>query len=75
MWISAAAAVPLIVLTMGGLAAAIARRRSKRRSTPSTRQDRIQFDIAARQISVASSSDAAHVLAALAKAGYPAVPA
>ena len=33
------------------------------------------LDMAARQISVASSSDAAHVLVALAKAGYPAAPA
>jgi copper chaperone len=32
---------------------------------------RIQFDMVARRISVESSTDMAHVQAALAKAGYP----
>ena len=36
---------------------------------------RIDFDVAARRISVASTTDAAQVQAALAKAGYPATQA
>ncbi len=36
---------------------------------------RIDFDMTARRISVSSSTDAAHVQAALAAAGYPATPA
>ncbi len=34
----------------------------------------IEFDMAARQISVQSGTDAAHMTAALAEAGYPASP-
>lgn len=36
---------------------------------------RIDFDMAARRISVSSSTDATQVQTALAKAGYPATPA
>ncbi|MEI2686643.1 MAG: heavy-metal-associated domain-containing protein [Cypionkella sp.] len=36
---------------------------------------RIDFDMAARRISVSGSTDTAQVQAALAKAGYPATPA